>query len=91
MRVPNSLGLNLTTPMTLEAWIKPTALPAAGGFASIVSKPEQYSLQFNGPLLEFTIIQMGAHRRLQAPAGAVAVKARTTWSVPSMESRAACT
>ena len=73
VRVPNSLGLQLTTPLTLEAWIRPTALPAAGGFASIVSKPEQYSLQFNGPLLEFTIIQMGARRRLQAPAGTVAI------------------
>ena len=74
VRVPNSLALQLTTPITLEAWIKPTALPAAGGFASIVSKPEQYSLQFNGPLLEFTIIQMGARRRLQAPAGTVAIR-----------------
>ncbi len=69
--INHSPSLDISTPITLEAWIKPTTLPAAGGFASIVSKREQYSLQFNGPLLEFTIMQLGARRRLQAPAGTV--------------------
>jgi hypothetical protein len=41
----------------VEAWIKPSALPAAGAFASVVTKAESYSLQFNGPKLEFTIMQ----------------------------------
>ena len=55
----------------LEAWIKPTSLPASGSFASILTKAESYSLQFNGPRLEFTIIQSGTRRRLQAPSGAI--------------------
>lgn len=37
----------------------------------MLSKPEAYALQFNGPLMEFTIMQSGVRRRLQAPAGAV--------------------
>ena len=69
--VNNSASINISTPITLEAWVRPTVLPPAGSFASIVAKPEQYALQFNGPLLEFTIMQMGSRRRLQAPAGTV--------------------
>ena len=68
---PQLRALNSTAPITLEAWIKPTALPAAGVFASIATKAESYSLQFNGRRLEFTIIQSGTRRRLQAPAGAI--------------------
>ena len=71
VRVPNSTSLNINSPITLEAWVKPAALPAAGRFASIVSKAESYSLQFNAGQLEFTIIQNGTRRRLQAPAGAI--------------------
>ncbi len=70
--IPNSASLNISSPITLEAWIKPTNLPTAGSFRSIVSKAESYSLQFNGPRLEFTIIQFGVRQRLQAPMGAVA-------------------
>jgi Concanavalin A-like lectin/glucanases superfamily len=36
-----------------------------------VTHPESYSLQFNGPQLEFTIIQAGVRKRLKAPAGAI--------------------
>lgn len=71
MRVPYSTSMDLGSAITLEAWIKPAALPAAGQFASVVSKPESYSLQFNGPRLEFTVIQSGVRKRMQAPAGAV--------------------
>jgi len=71
VRVPDSASLKLTSPMTLEAWIKPAALPAAGSFASVVTKDNTYSIQFNGPRLEFTVIQSGSRKRLQAPAGAV--------------------
>lgn len=71
VRIPASSTLSLTAPMSLEAWIKPASLPAAGSFASILTKPEAYSLQFNGPRLEFTVVQGGTRRRLQAPAGAV--------------------
>src|SRR3954452_22739808 len=66
-----STSLNLGTAITLEAWIKPTALPATGDFASIVTKPEAYSLQFNGPQLEFTVMQNGVRKRRQAPAGRI--------------------
>jgi concanavalin A-like lectin/glucanase superfamily protein len=69
--IPNTSGLSLTTSLTLEAWIRPSFLPANGSFASVLSKPEAYPLQFNGPLMEFTVIQNGTRRRLQAPAGTV--------------------
>jgi hypothetical protein len=69
--IPSSASLSPTAKVSVEAWIKPNALPAAGSFASIASKPESYSLQFNGPRLEFTIMQSGTRRRLQAPAGAI--------------------
>jgi hypothetical protein len=71
MAVPSSSSLSMTSALSLEAWIKPSAIPSAGGWASVVTKAESYSLQFNGPRLELTIIQSGARRRLQAPAGAV--------------------
>ena len=71
--VDSSSSLQLSSAITLEAWIKPASIPAAGSFASIVTKPESYTLQFNGPQLEFTIIQNGVRRRVQAPANAVVV------------------
>src|SRR5205807_9658586 len=71
VRVANSSSLTITSPLTLEAWIKPTSLPASGSFATVVTKPESYSVQFNGPLLEVTIIQNGTRRRLQAPSGTI--------------------
>lgn len=71
VKVAQSSSLNLTSPLTLEAWIKPSAVPAEGSFASILTKPESYSLQFNGAKLEFTVVQSGTRRRLQAPAGAI--------------------
>jgi concanavalin A-like lectin/glucanase superfamily protein/fibronectin type III domain protein len=71
VRVADAAGLKLTSPFTLEMWIKPAAIPAAGTFASVLTKEGSYSIQFNGPRLEFTIIQSGTRRRLQAAAGAV--------------------
>jgi concanavalin A-like lectin/glucanase superfamily protein/fibronectin type III domain protein len=71
VRIPSSPSLNLAAPFTLEAWIKPAKLPAAGQFASVLTKAESYSLQFNGPRLEFTIMQFGVRQRLQAPVSAV--------------------
>jgi Concanavalin A-like lectin/glucanases superfamily/Fibronectin type III domain/Lysyl oxidase len=73
VNVPTSASLNLSSPITLEAWIKPTRIPTSGSFNSVLSKSESYSLQFNGPRLEFTIIQFGTRQRLQAPSGALAV------------------
>lgn len=71
VRVTNSPSLNLAAPLSLEAWIKPSRLPAAGQFASVLTKAESYALQFNGPRLEFTIMQFGVRQRLQAPLNAV--------------------
>ncbi len=71
VRISHSASLNLSTQLTLEAWVRPTVIPPSGGGAAIIYKPEQYALQFEGPLLDFTIIQFGTRRRLQAPAGAL--------------------
>jgi hypothetical protein len=71
VRVPDSASLDASGALTLEAWIRPNALPAAGAFASVITKPEAYSLQFNGSRLELTVVQSGVRRRLQAPVGAV--------------------
>ncbi len=69
--VPSSTGLSPTAAVTVEAWVRPTAKPVAGSFASVASKAEAYSLQFNGPQLEFTTIGGATRRRVQAPASAV--------------------
>jgi Concanavalin A-like lectin/glucanases superfamily len=69
--VPDSASLRLSDKLTLEAWIKPSSLPAAGQFASILTKAESYALQLDGPQLELAIVQGGVRRRLKAPAGAV--------------------
>jgi hypothetical protein len=69
--IPNTTALSLTSAVTVEAWVKPSAIPASGAFATVVTKAEAYSLQFNGPRLEFTIIQSGVRHRVQAAAGAV--------------------
>jgi hypothetical protein len=69
--VPSSAALQLTNKISLEAWIKPTSLPSSGVFRSVMTKAESYSLQFNGPRLEFTVIQSGTRRRLQTPSGAI--------------------
>ncbi len=73
VNVPSESALNATGAVTLEAWIKPATLPSSGAFRSVLSKAEAYSLQFNGPRLEFTIVQSGnVRRRLQTPTGAIA-------------------
>lgn len=70
VQILNGTGLNPSS-FSLEAWIRPDTLPAAGAFASIATKDGAYSLQFNGPLLEFTLINGGTKQRLQAAAGAI--------------------
>jgi hypothetical protein len=73
VEVLDSASLDLTTRFSLEAWIRPAALPASGSFASVMTKAESYSLQFNGSRLEFTVIRNGTRQRTQAAAGAIAV------------------
>ncbi len=72
MQIASNAAIQATAGVSVEAWIKPSAI-AASGFSSVASKAESYSLQFNSGKMEFTIIQSGTRRRLQAPAGAVAV------------------
>ena len=69
--VASTAALQLTNRISLEAWIKPTSLPSSGVFRSVLTKAESYALQFNGPRLEFTIIQNGTRRRLQTPSGVI--------------------
>jgi Concanavalin A-like lectin/glucanases superfamily/Fibronectin type III domain len=69
--VPDSAALRLSDKLTLEAWIKPSSLPAAGQFASILTKADSYTLQLDGPQLELAIVQGGVRHRLKAPAGAI--------------------
>jgi hypothetical protein len=66
--IPFSPAVDASTAVTVEAWIKPNALPASGQWATIGTKPESFSLQFSGDLLEFTIIQAGVRRRVRANA-----------------------
>jgi hypothetical protein len=79
VRVGHTSAHNLTSAVSLEAWIRPTTLPSSGNFRSVLTKAEAYSLQFNGPRLEFTIIQNGTRRRLQTPTGTIV--AGTTYHV----------
>jgi len=69
--VPSAPNLSPTAAVTVEAWVRPAAIPATGSFASVVTKAESYALQFNGPRLEFTTMQSGTRRRVQAAAGVV--------------------
>ena len=71
VKIASSASLAIGAPLSLEAWIKPTSIPTNGNFASVLTKAESYSIQFNGPKLEFTIMQNGTRRRLQAPSGAI--------------------
>ena len=64
--VPSSTALQFTNAFSLEAWIKPTSLPSSGVFRSVLTKGESYSLQFNGPRLEFTIMRDAARYRARA-------------------------
>ncbi len=69
--VADANSLDLTSAITLEAWIKPSRIPSSGSFASVITKPEAYALQFNGTRLEFTLMQNGTRQRLQAAVGAI--------------------
>ena len=70
-RASASSSLAFPATVSAEALIKPDALPAAGAFATIVGQPGSFSLQFNGPTLEFSVVVDGVRRRLQAPAGTI--------------------
>lgn len=69
--VNSSASLSPTSALTVEAWVRPSSIPASGQFASVVTKAESYSIQLNGNRLEFTTMRSGVRRRVQAPAGTV--------------------
>jgi hypothetical protein len=69
--IPFNAGVDASTAVTVEAWIKPNALPATGRWASVATKPESFTLQFSGDQLEFTIIQNGVRQRMRAPSGTI--------------------
>jgi hypothetical protein len=71
VKVPDAARFHATNQLSLEAWIDPVSLPAAGSWASVITKAGAYSLQFNGPRLALVVFQNGVAQRLLAPAGAV--------------------
>lgn len=73
--IPASGSLSPVHKVTVEAWVRPDALPAVGNYGSLVSKRGSYYMQLSGPRLEFGVDLPGGRRRLLAPAGALSVGA----------------
>ncbi|MGH9279728.1 MAG: family 16 glycosylhydrolase, partial [Acidimicrobiales bacterium] len=70
--VPSAPGLSPASGVTLEAWVRPSVVPPPGTLDTIVAKGDSYSLQLNGPRLEFTTVKGTTRRRVQGPAPIVA-------------------
>jgi hypothetical protein len=73
VRISSNSAVSSSSRISVEAWIKPTALPSGSTVHTIVGKSSSYLLQFEGSRLEFSIQQTFSRRRVQAPAGAIAV------------------
>ena len=71
--VASTAALSPPTKVSVEAWIKPSALPAAARSRRWRRRPSRTRCSSTDRSSEFTIMQAGTRRRLQAPAGAVAV------------------
>jgi hypothetical protein len=71
VRVAPSPSLDLSSRMSLEAWIRPRTLPAPGHYASVITRPTAYSLQFDGPRVEFALFREGDRHHASAPAGSI--------------------
>lgn len=71
IRVPPSPSLDFSGLLSLEAWVRPRALPPPDRFAAIVSKAGAYSLGFEGPRAALTLVRGGARYRVRAPARAL--------------------
>ena len=70
MRVPSSAALNPTAALSLETWIRPSALPA--GSATLMRKDLQYLLRITSSgAVTFRLWRGGATTELATPAGAV--------------------
>jgi hypothetical protein len=71
VRVDPSSSLDLSSRLSLEAWIRPRKLPAPGHYASVITRPTAYSLQFDGPRVELALFRGGERHRASAPTGSV--------------------
>jgi concanavalin A-like lectin/glucanase superfamily protein/fibronectin type III domain protein/lysyl oxidase len=71
MAVSSSASLGIGAPITLEAWISPSALPAPGQVEAIVGKAGSYALRLDGPQLVFQLTQLGVPKTLAAPVSAI--------------------
>ena len=70
VRVPSSASLNPTAALSLEAWIRPSALPSTT--ATLVRKDLQYLLRISsGGAVTFRLWHGGTSSELATPAGAV--------------------
>jgi hypothetical protein len=70
VRVTNATGLNPTTALSIEAWVKPSAQPAAS--STIVRKATQYLLRTTSTgVVGFRIYKAGAAIELSTASGAV--------------------
>ncbi|HNA88654.1 MAG TPA: Ig-like domain-containing protein [Anaerolineales bacterium] len=65
-------SLNTGSAVTLEAWIKPTTIPATGTQATIVARAGSYALRLNGNKLQFVVVQSNWTEKIaEAPAGTI--------------------
>lgn len=77
VRVGQSGSLNLGSAITLEAWIRPSSLPAAGSLRTILAKTGSYALELDGASPAFSVYVLGARLALAAPAGTIAASRRS--------------
>jgi hypothetical protein len=77
VRIGQSGSLNLGSAITLEAWIQPSSLPAAGSVRTILGKTGSYALELDGASPAFSVYVLGARCSLAAPAGTVAAGRRS--------------
>jgi hypothetical protein len=74
VQVPDLGGVfDFTNHFSLEAWIKPAALPTSGEWGVIIAKNGGYSLRFNGNRLEFSTRVNGVERSCQSQANAITI------------------
>jgi Concanavalin A-like lectin/glucanases superfamily len=70
VQIPSTTGVSPSGPLTVEAWIKPTSLPAAGASSMILRKDSQYQLSITSSgALGFRLFQGGVAQEVDAPAG----------------------
>ena len=90
-RIANSTALNISTPITLEAWIKPTTLPRPG--PSRRSSPSRSSTRCSSTArcLSSRSSRWARASAFRRPPVPCRLEAPITWSAPSTAPRGACT